>query len=102
MNLAQLIDFLSRDQEFQANLTKWTEIKPVPARYSSFPKTLNRKIVKVLQEKGIEQLYTHQATAFELVEQGKNVVVVTPTASGKTMTYNFPVLNHLLSNPEAR
>lgn len=102
MNLAQLIDFLSRDQEFQANLTKWTEIKPVPARYSAFPKTLNSKIVKVLQEKGIEQLYTHQASAFELVEQGTNVVVVTPTASGKTMTYNLPVLNHLLSNPEAR
>lgn len=102
MNLAQLIDFLSRDQEFQSNLTKWTEIKPKPAKYAPFPKTLNSKIVKVLEEKGVKELYTHQATAFDLVEKGNNVVVVTPTASGKTMTYNLPVLNHLLSNPEAR
>lgn len=102
MNLAQLIDYLSRDQEFQSNITKWTEIKPVVAKYSPFPVRLNNKIVKVLEEKGINELYTHQAEAFEFVEKGENIVVVTPTASGKTMTYNLPVLNHLLVNPEAR
>ena len=102
MNLAQLIDYLSRDQEFQSNLTKWTEIKAKPAHYAPFPKTLDKKIVRALEEKGITELYTHQATAFEHIQKGENVVVVTPTASGKTMTYNLPVLNHLIANPEAR
>ena len=102
MNLAQLIDFLSRDQEFQANLTKWTKIPAKEGRYSAFPEGMDERLKKALNEKGITQLFTHQATAFDLVQEGKNIVSVTPTASGKTMTYNLPVLNHLLSNPEAR
>ena len=45
MNLSQLIDYLSRDQEFQSNLTKWTEIKEKQAQYAPFPKTLNSRIL---------------------------------------------------------
>jgi DEAD/DEAH box helicase domain-containing protein len=52
--------------------------------------------------KGIEQLYSHQATAAEIAHSGKNVVVVTPTASGKTICYNLPVLNAVLENPDTR
>ena len=48
------------------------------------------------------QLYSHQARAFELVWEGHNVVVVTPTASGKTLCYDLPVLNRLLEDPEMR
>jgi len=102
MNLEQLIDFLSRDQEFQANLTKWTEIPAKDGQYFGFPKSMDDRLKKALNEKGITELFTHQATAFDLVQEGKNIVAVTPTASGKTMTYNLPVLNHLLSNSEAR
>ncbi len=102
MNLAQLIDYLSRDQGFQANLTKWTEIPARTGQYAPFPKAMDERLKTALKEKGITELFTHQATAFDLVDQGKNIVAVTPTASGKTMTYNLPVLNHLLSNPEAR
>lgn len=102
MNLSQLIDYLSRDQEFQSNVTKWTEIKATEPKYAPFPKNLSPRIVKVLEEKGIKELYTHQASAFKLASEGKNIVVVTPTASGKTMTYNLPILNHLIDNPEAR
>ncbi|KAA3617439.1 MAG: DEAD/DEAH box helicase [Calditrichaeota bacterium] len=102
MNLSQLIDFLSRDQEFQSNLTKWTEIPAKEGQFSNFPESMDVRLKKALNEKGITELFTHQATAFDLVNQGKNIVAVTPTASGKTMTYNLPVLNHLLTNPEAR
>jgi DEAD/DEAH box helicase domain-containing protein len=102
MNLTQLIDYLSRDQEFQANLTKWTEIPAQSGKFAPFPKAMDARLKTALKEKGITELFTHQATAFDLVDQGKNIVAVTPTASGKTMTYNLPVLNHLLSNPEAR
>ena len=52
--------------------------------------------------KGIEQLYSHQAAAAELAKAGKNFVVVTPTASGKTLCYNLPILNAVLENPDTR
>jgi len=52
--------------------------------------------------KGIQHLYSHQALTAELVHDGKNVVVVTPTASGKTLCYNLPVLNAVLENPDTR
>ena len=55
-----------------------------------------------LAARGIARLYSHQAEAFEAVGSGKNVAVVTPTASGKTLCYNLPVLNLLLSDPQAR
>jgi DEAD/DEAH box helicase domain-containing protein len=57
---------------------------------------------EVYQAKGIKQLYSHQAMTAELVRNGKNVVVVTPTASGKTLCYNLPVLNAVLENPDTR
>jgi Rad3-related DNA helicase len=52
--------------------------------------------------KGIQELYSHQAATAELVHDGKNVVVVTPTASGKTLCYNLPVLHAVLENPDTR
>jgi superfamily II DNA helicase RecQ len=50
----------------------------------------------------MERLYTHQAEAFEAAWAGRDVVVVTPTASGKTLCYNLPVLGAILENPDAR
>ncbi|MBI1897744.1 MAG: DEAD/DEAH box helicase [Acidobacteria bacterium] len=55
-----------------------------------------------LAARGVEQLYTHQAEALAHLAHGRNVVVVTPTASGKTLCYNLPVLNHLAADPDAR
>ncbi len=52
--------------------------------------------------KGIERLYSHQAQTVETVHDGRNAVVVTPTASGKTLCYNLPILNAVLENPDAR
>ncbi len=102
MNLAQLIDYLSRDAEFQQNLTKWNVLQPRPAQFSDFPEALDKRLVGVIQEKNIKQLFTHQAKAFEYVTKGQNIVIVTPTASGKTWSYNLPIFNHFIKNPEAR
>jgi DEAD/DEAH box helicase domain-containing protein len=55
-----------------------------------------------LESRGIEQLYTHQARAFELASAGRDIVVATPTASGKSLCYNLPVLECLSEEPEAR
>ncbi len=73
-----------------------------PARFAPFPERLNGRLRSALATRGIEILYTHQSTAIEHSLNGKNVAVVTPTASGKTLCYNLPVVNALLADPAAR
>jgi DEAD/DEAH box helicase domain-containing protein len=73
-----------------------------PARYAEFPPGLSAKLAQVLQARGLERLYTHQRQAFDAVQEGRHTVVVTPTASGKTLCYNLPVLDRILKDPDAR
>ena len=70
--------------------------------FAEFPENLAPTLAKALASRGISQLYSHQAEAFGHAAAGKNVVVVTPTASGKTLCYNLPVLNGLMSDPHGR
>jgi DEAD/DEAH box helicase domain-containing protein len=65
------------------------------------PAGLARGVVRALRGRGIEDLYSHQARAFELASGGKHVVVATPTASGKSLCYNLPILQALASDPTA-
>jgi len=102
MNVAQTIDRLKADQQFRRNLTAWRTIPPRPAAYAPFPDTLHPKLVAGLKKRGIHQLYTHQHDAVSATLEGQDVCVVTPTASGKTLCYNIPVLNTLAENPKAR
>ena len=102
MNVAQIIDWLKADKAFNDNLTVWHTIPTQPARYAGFPPDLNPKLIEALQKRGIHDLYTHQREAVDAILAGKNVCVVTPTASGKTLCYNLPVLNRLMENPQAR
>jgi DEAD/DEAH box helicase domain-containing protein len=75
---------------------------PRPPQLVDFPEEMNSQLQRALKGRGIERLYTHQARAFELATSGKNVVVVTPTASGKTLCYNLPVLQRHLEDCDAR
>lgn len=102
MNVAQILDSLRNDAGFQHHLTTWHTVPEKPAQHADFPEGLNPKLIHSFQERGIEKLYTHQASAVEAVLNDENVCVVTPTASGKTMCYNVPVLNRLMENPNAR
>ena len=82
-----------------------TAIRHFPAREAAFaamPGWVRAELVEAYRSKGVERLYTHQALAAERVRAGKNLVVVTPTASGKTLCYNLPVLNAILENPDTR
>ena len=82
-----------------------TAIRQIPAREATFrpmPAWVAPAISEAYGEKGVRELYSHQASTGELVRDGKNVVVVTPTASGKTLCYNLPVLNAVLGNPDVR
>ena len=71
-------------------------------RYAAFPDAVHAALREVLARRGVEQLYTHQAAAIEHVLARRNVVVTTPTASGKTLCYNAPVLNAILRDPSTR
>ncbi len=102
MNLDQLIDYLGKDAEFQKNVTKWLVLDPKPASFTEFPPDLNPRLIEALRQKGISRLFTHQRETFREVQKGKHVVVVTPTASGKTLGYNLPVFQELLTNRESR
>ncbi len=82
-----------------------TAVRQIPAREAIFrpvPSWVTPALAEAYQAKGIRELYSHQAATAELVRDGKNVVVVTPTASGKTLCYNLPVLNAVLENPDIR
>ncbi len=82
-----------------------TAVKHIPAREAQFrpmPSWVRPDLAAAYRAKGIDQLYSHQAAAAELAHGGKNFVVVTPTASGKTLCYNLPVLNAVLENPDTR
>jgi DEAD/DEAH box helicase domain-containing protein len=82
-----------------------TAVRQIPAREAKFrpmPAWVTSALSEAYRAKGIQELYSHQAATAELVRDGKNVVVVTPAASGKTLCYNLPVLNAVLENPDTR
>jgi DEAD/DEAH box helicase domain-containing protein len=82
-----------------------TAVRHFPARaacWAEFPEWVHADLRAAYQAKGINRLYSHQATAAESVHQGKNTVIVTPTASGKTLCYNLPVVNAILENSDTR
>ncbi len=77
----------------------------IPARapdYGAFPDWLDPRIVAGLAARGVERPYRHQADAIEAIHAGDDVVVVTPTASGKTLCYTIPVLQAIADDPSAR
>jgi len=82
-----------------------TAIKHIPGqegRYREYPEEIHPALVEALEKKGFARLYTHQYHSYEHLKAGRNIVVVTPTASGKTLCYNLPVLDSLLKNPSTR
>ncbi|MDP9324019.1 MAG: DEAD/DEAH box helicase [Acidobacteriota bacterium] len=72
------------------------------ASFAPYPEGTDDRLISALRARGIEQIYTHQAEAFGHVLGGRNVVTITPTASGKTLCYNAPVLNAILQDSATR
>jgi len=70
--------------------------------YAEIPESVAPVVRRMLETRGIPRLYTHQGEALRLSLDGQNVVVVTPTASGKTLCYNLPVFQRLAEDPGAR
>ena len=102
MNVTQLADQLRRDHMFMKDVTRWEVIPAREARTRPFPASMDERLKPALARRGIYELYTHQATCLEAVARGEDVTVVTPTASGKTMCYNLPVLSAILQDQDSR
>ena len=102
MNVDQLTAVLQGDPNFMANVTRWETLPPRPAVYADFPQDTDPRLKDALAKRGIHKLYSHQAHSLAVTAESKDVVVVTPTASGKTMCYNLPVISSILKNNDAR
>jgi DEAD/DEAH box helicase domain-containing protein len=102
MGLAELLGALRAAPEHRDNFVAWHEIPARPARYAEAPDGVHPDVLAALRARGISQLWTHQAQAAAAALRGEHVVVVTPTASGKTLCYNLPVLSTILHEPAAR
>ena len=89
-------------QSNDAHVTTVRHLPAVAAQYAPFPDSLDPRLLDVLRARGIEQLYLHQAEAIRCALDGRHVVTVTPTASGKTLCYNAPVLDAILKDPSTR
>ena len=102
MSVETALQALRLEPRFMRNIARW-EITPArPARYAPFPPELHPRLIDALAARGVTALYTHQAEAVAAELRDEHVAVVTPAASGKTLCYNLPVLNHLLADPSAR
>ena len=102
MQIRELLDELLTSLETGPLITAVRHFDAKPAVFAPFPSSLDPRIVEALKARGVQQLYSHQAKAFDTVAKGEHLVVVTPTASGKTLCYNLPVLQALVQQPEAR
>ncbi len=100
--LQDILSNLKTDEKYRDCIVHWQTIEPKEAKVQSFPKAMDDRIKEGLIRRGIHELYTHQATAFTLASTEENVVAVTPTASGKTLCYNLPVLQQITKDKESR
>lgn len=101
-SLQEILTDLKINEQFKENIVTWHTIEEKPAQTVQLPAGLHTVLRSALSSRGIEQLYTHQKSAYEKIIEGKSIVAVTPTASGKTLCYNLPVLQTILENPGAR
>jgi DEAD/DEAH box helicase domain-containing protein len=100
--LGEILDDLLTSPSTGPCITTFRHFPSRPAVLVPFPSSLDPRVAEALRDRGITELYSHQARAWDLVAKGEHVVVVTPTASGKTLCYNLPVLQTLLAQPDAR
>jgi len=100
--MIQFIEDLKRNRYYAPQVVCHQPFPPQTARLSKLEKSLPPVLAQIVHRSGIADLYSHQAEAIDRIRQGRNVVIATPTASGKTLTYNLPVIESLLAHPESK
>ena len=98
MNVQEFLKYITSDPDYHGQIVHHQTYPARPAEFGQVNPTLPEALGRVLLNLGVKGLYTHQAAAIDLVRQGKNIVVVTATASGKTLCYNLPVLETYLKD----
>jgi len=102
LDLNLLLESLREDPAFIENVTYWGVSRKKKPEYSPLPENLHPILSDYLKKSGIKKLYTHQAEAYSAITSKRDTVIVTPTASGKTLAYNLPVLDTLLKDKNSR
>ncbi|MGB5734669.1 MAG: DEAD/DEAH box helicase, partial [Thiohalocapsa sp.] len=93
--LARLLAGLKR--KYTGRITGELAMPALSARYLNLPADMHPDLRRALAARGLERLYSHQRAAWDLARADRHLVVATPTASGKTLCYNLPVLDAVLS-----
>ena len=97
-----VVDYLAARDRNGELITALHRVPARQAKWAPMPEWVRPELIAAYREKGVEQLYSHQAHAVTAVHARRKTVIVTPTASGKTLCYNLPVLNSVLENPNVR
>jgi DEAD/DEAH box helicase domain-containing protein len=101
MAVDDIIRLITTNPVYRDRVVHTEIIEPVPPRYGTHDTPLPDSITSYLEQNGIS-LYTHQCEAINCIRAGKNVILTTPTASGKTLAFNIPVFTELNADPDAR
>ena len=102
LNLAEVIERLRIDERYAPNVVAWRTLEAHGPQCAPYPDWVHPDLRKALTEHGFESLYTHQRRVADLAHEGQNTCVVTPTASGKSLCYNLPVLDAVVRKEGAR
>ena len=102
MHLTELLTSLRHNRDFMTQVVSWERLPARHAQAAVFPSEMNSVLAQAFLERGISQLYSHQTDAIASVNQHRDVVISTATASGKSLCYTIPVISRLLASPEAR
>lgn len=97
-----LLHHLRADPDVSRSIVASRRLPALPPRLAPFPADLDPGLQDALGSRGWSGLYTHQALAWDAVRARQDTVVVTPTASGKTLCYNLPILQGLREDPGSR
>ena len=100
--LESVIERLRSDPQYAENVVEWRTLPPKDATFADYPDWVHPDLLATLKGYKFDQLFTHQRKAADIAHEGRNVCVVTPTASGKTLCYNLPVLNSIVNKTGAR
>lgn len=102
LTLKEWLARLEKTRRFMENVQAWRRIPQFDGSFADFPPWLDQRLAAILRGRGIERLYSHQAEAVQLIRSGRDTVLITPTASGKTLCYNLPILQAILEKPDTR
>lgn len=99
-NITEFLESLEKDRYFSLQIAEHRYIPPLKPRYKKI--MIDEKLEEALKDEGIKRFWSHQVEAIDLIRQGENVVVMTPTASGKSLIYNIPVIESIMERPETK